>query len=415
VNAELFSSQNVFLSYLDCRRRKRKTINALSFEKSQVDNLVTLTRTLNGGTYLPRRSVCFINTYPKPREIFAADFYDRVVHHLLVRFLEKYWEKVFIHDSFACRKEKGTLKAVERLSSFIRSVSENSSKKAYYLQLDVKNFFMTIDKHILFDFLDKGLRKYLRIPVSNRASVQDNLADYKRIRDLIQTVIFHDPTENHIKKSSQEKWQIIPPEKSLFNTQTGKGLPIGNLTSQFFANVYMNELDQFVKHRLKAKYYVRYVDDFVLLHEDKDQLKQWQDEIVKFVDEKLKISLKLNEAKLLPLSCGINFLGYIQHIHYRLVRRRVVGNFEKKLEFWKKKDAQEPLTYKEIEKAGAVITSYLAHCSKAKSYKIVCRTLKEHQWLKNYYDIKKWKASIKNNIKNSHIIEQNKLFRGETS
>lgn len=194
-----------------------------------------------------------------------------------------------------------------------------------------------------------------------------------------------------------------------------KNLPIGNLTSQFFANVYMNELDQFVKHKLKARYYVRYADDFVLLHEDREQLKQWQDEIVQFVDEKLKISLKLNEAKLLPLSCGINFLGYIQHIHYRLVRRRVAGNFEKKLDYWERKNNQGQLAFKDIEKLGAVISSYLAHCSKAKSYKIVCRILKEHQWLKNYYEIKKWKASIKSNIKNNHIVEQNKLFKGELS
>ena len=366
---------------------------------------------------MPGKSICFVVRNPKPREVFAADFKDRIVHHLVVRFLEKHWEKVFIHDSYACRKNKGTLAAVERVAHNMRSITQNGKKRAYFMQLDVKNFFMSIDREILWKLLEKGLEKQLGIRKNAENSIQMTIFDldssekeqnFKQISKILHTLLFHEPTKDYINKSTKREWSWVPPEKSLFNAEKGKGLPIGNLTSQFFANVYLNELDQFIKHVLKIKYYVRYVDDFVIMHKDKEQLRTWLAEIKKFLAEKLNVMLK-NEVKVAPLSNGINFLGYVQHLFYRLVRRRVVNNFRNKLRDLEKSfcrssrefAGEPPALPEELPKLRSVITSYLAYSSKADSFRIVIKTLKPHQWLKQFFRFFRTKAEILDDFKNS--------------
>ena len=183
------------------------------------------------------------------REIFAADFKDRIVHHVLVAELERYWEPVFIHDSYACRRSKGIHQAVKRLRQFIRQGSGNGQQQLWYLQLDIRNYFMSIDKTVLFGLLKPHI---------------DNLEALW----LTKLLVFYDCTENFTYKGRPGLLQQLPAHKSLLQAPSGKGLPIGNLNSQFFANVYLNALDQFVKHTLKCRYYLRYCDDFVLLSQD---------------------------------------------------------------------------------------------------------------------------------------------------
>ena len=411
-------------------------MNAQNFERNLCTNIVSLTKSLQSGNYEPGKSICFVVRNPKPREVFAADFKDRIVHHLVVRFLEQHWEKVFIHDSYACRKNKGTLAAVERVAHNMRSITQNGKKRAYFMQLDVKNFFMSIDKEILWKLLEKGLKKQLGIRKNAENSVQMTIFDidsaekeenFEQISKILKTLLFHEPTKDYINKSTKREWSWVPPEKSLFNAGNGKGLPIGNLTSQFFANVYLNELDQFIKHVLKIKYYVRYVDDFVIMHEDKEQLRTWLAAIKEFLKEKLGLTLK-NEVKVAPLSNGINFLGYVQHIFYRLVRRRVVNNFRNKLGFFSteiidnndnvdsppvkiskcrnfeistKETAATTRTSGAIEKLRSVLTSYLAYSSKANSFRIVLKTLHPHQWLKDFFRLKRTKAEILESLASS--------------
>jgi len=159
-----FSADEIHEAYLDCRRRKRGTANALRFEMNQAGHLLDLEEELNSGSYRPSRSVCFVNLRPKPREIFAADFRDRVVHHLFVREIERHWERVFIHDSYACRPGKGTHAAVDRLEEFVRSVTRGGRSRAWFLQFDVHNFFMSIDREILFRMIDGGLGRQYGVP-----------------------------------------------------------------------------------------------------------------------------------------------------------------------------------------------------------------------------------------------------------
>lgn len=215
--------------------------------------------------------LCINNAQPKLREIIAADFRDRVVHHVLIeRLNKKIFEPRFIHDSYACRVNKGTHAAVDRLNSFIHSL-RGKAKLTYYLQLDIKSFFINIDKNILYGLI--------------RKKVQD-----KELLWLAREIIFYTPADGYLITGNQRLMEKLPEHKSLIKAQDKtKGLPIGNLTSQFFANVYLNELDQYVKHELKCRYYLRYCDDFILLDTDKDKLGKWKEQIRQFLQDTIAI------------------------------------------------------------------------------------------------------------------------------
>ncbi len=340
-NAGIFSFKNIYQCYLDCRRKKRNTYNALRFEINAEENILKLERELKDHSYRPSRSILFAATKPKLREIFAADFRDRVVHHALVNELKKIWEPIFIHDSYACRNEKGTHKAVVRLKSFLRKITKNGHVRAYFLQLDIKDFFTSIDKDILFDLT----RKKIESP---------------DILWLTEKVIFWDCTTSYVRRGDKQLLLNIPLNKSLFDKENRRGLPIGNYTSQWFANIYLNELDQFVKHTLKAHYYLRYVDDFVLLSHDRDDLLRWKEQIKEFLTTRLNLQLHPRRQKLQPVSNGIDFLGYIIRPGYILVRRRVINNLKVKI----KELRNMP------EKLRDSVASYLGHFRWANSYRL---------------------------------------------
>ncbi|MEI8350073.1 MAG: reverse transcriptase/maturase family protein [Candidatus Omnitrophota bacterium] len=341
----IFSYRNIYRSYLDCRRKKRNTYNALKFEINAEENILKLEQSLKNKTYHPSRSILFAAKKPKLREIFAADFKDRVVHHILVNELEKIWEPIFIYDSYACRDGKGTHRAVARLQKFLRSATTNGKVRAYYLQLDIKDFFTSIDKKTLFSL------------ISRKVSNPDVLW-------LVDVILFWDCTKSYTPKGPKQILLNIPPNKSLFDKDNLRGLPIGNLTSQFFANIYLNTLDQFVKHNLKAKYYLRYVDDFVLLSRDKDELLRWKEEIKNFLANTLSLQLHPKRQKLQPVSNGIDFLGYITRHNYILVRRRVVNNLKALIEAFTKSKV------KDFKKFNDSIASYLGHFKWANTFRL---------------------------------------------
>ena len=347
---DIFSFGNVYRRYLKCRRNKRNTMNALKFEINAEENILRLEKELKAKTYRPSRSILFFVKKPKSREIFAADFRDRVVHHILVGYLEPILEKVFIHDSYACRKDKGTHKAIMRLQSFIRRVSKNGKVRLHYLQLDIKSFFIDIDKEILF-----GL-------IKRRTSNKDILW-------LAEVIIFHDCTRNYILRDEVNLFNELRREKSLFGKGNKKGIPIGNLTSQFFANVYLNELDQFVKHRLRCQCYIRYTDDFVLLDNSRERLAGWMEEISRFLESELRLKLNPHQTKLQPVSNGIDFVGYVVRRDYILVRRRVVNSMDRKLKHFEQYGLSG-LNYEMLENLRSSIQSYLGHFKWADSYRL---------------------------------------------
>jgi retron-type reverse transcriptase len=377
--------KELYKAYRDCRRRKRKTVNAQRYEMHLLDNLFETQASLNTRRYQPARCIRFIATKPKAREIHAADFSDRVVHHWLVPRLEKLFEPVFIHDVYSNRVGKGTHKAVDRLQSFMHSVGN----EGWYLQLDIANFFNSVDRPVLFQLLQHRLRKSVKthekFPADKHA-ISPEEAD--ALRWLCHVLLRHDSSSHAIYRGNPALLHRVPPHKQLGNMGEYKGLPIGNLTSQFFANVYLNPFDQFIKHTLKCGHYVRYVDDFILLALDKETLLEWREQIRKFLQNTLKLSLKeITEPK--RVTTGANFLGYIIFPHYRLVRRRVVGNFWEKLQQFQtelvsgssKEGYCITLKATVIEKLHATLASYHGHFKHANSYRLQQRLWQSFPWL----------------------------------
>lgn len=328
--------------------------------------LLRLEKRLKTQTYNPGRSICFVVTEPKIREIFAADFEDRIAHHLLVRRLEPLWESKFIYQSYACRKNKGAVKAVLDLK---KTIKKRFLFSGYYLQIDIRAFFMSIDKKILFALIQKKLKN-------------------PSLLWLTQKIIFHNPIENFFKKGQLKLFDLLPRNKSLFHTPPLRGLPIGNLTSQFFANVYLNEIDQYIKHTLKAENYFRYVDDMVLLHKNPRQLRAWSDKIDVFLQKKLNLALHPEKTVLKPVKTGINFVGYIVKPQYTLVRNRTVKKFKNKLWKFNQKilttNPVQPIRLwtpelrLEFQKMLAVINSYYGVFKHADTFKLRRHLYEKH-------------------------------------
>ena len=383
---KIFNFQNLYRAYLDCRRHKRKTYHAAKFEFNFESELLKLEEELQNHSYEPGRSICFVVEEPTLREVFAATFRDRVVHHLLYNFLESIFEPKFIHHSYACRKDKGVHQSLKDLQKCLRKTTKNHRRKVYFLHLDIKGFFMSLKK----ETLCKLITKHVKNP---------------ELLWLTKLIIFNDPIKNFVSKGNKALYDKIPPHKSLFHIPENQGLPIGNLTSQFFANVYLNELDQFAKHKLKAKYYLRYVDDFLLLSPDKNQLKEWRGQIISFLKKHLRLELNLQKQIFQTTDKGIDWLGYIIKPNHILIRRRIVKNLKRKLfqynqslennspqsEYGQlllpifKKDQSLEL----IEKILATVNSYFGHFKYADTFKLRRHLYENHfQKLKNYLEPK---------------------------
>lgn len=300
-----FQFEDLVQAYYDCRRRKRNTASARRYEQDMEINLLELYDDLIAGTYRPGRSICFVVTRPKAREVWAADFRDRIVHHLLYNHIGPRIERSFIADSCACIPGRGTLYAAKRLESKIRSASQNWSRPCSYLKLDLANFFVSIDKRILAQQLAERISEPWWL-------------------QLALQVLMHDPRENYEVRSPAYLFNRVPQHKRLTAQPAHLGLPIGNLSSQFFANVYLDALDQFAKHTLKARHYIRYVDDFVFLHESPQQLNEWLARVEAFLP---RLGAKLNPTKtiLQPVDRGVDFVGHVIKPWRRTTRKRSVA------------------------------------------------------------------------------------------
>ncbi|MFC4705477.1 RNA-directed DNA polymerase [Paraburkholderia caffeinitolerans] len=255
------------------------------------------------GSYTPGRSICFVITRPKPREVWAADFRDRVVHHLLYHRIAPRFERSFIADSCACIKGRGTLYAAERLEAKVRSITQNWSQRAYYLKLDLANFFVSIDRRILRELLFEKISEPFW-------------------RWLTDVVLMHDPRADFAYRGDPAKMVCVPPHKRLMEQPAHLGLPIGNLFSQFGANVLLNVLDQRAKHVLGARYYIRYVDDFLFLHESTDWLNAVLADLTEFLPARLSVRINPRKTILQPIDRGVDFVGQVIKPWRRETRKR---------------------------------------------------------------------------------------------
>lgn len=294
-------------AYFDCRKNKRNTPSALAFEQNLERNLIRLHEELAIGSYAPGKSICFVVTRPKAREVWAADFRDRIVHHLLYNKVAPRYYARFIADSCACIPGRGTLYAANRLEAKIRSASQNWSAPVHYLKCDLANFFVSIDKRVLQTQLDAHITEPFW-------------------QQLTHTILWHDPRMNVEIRGEKELLTKVPQHKRLTEQPTHLGLPIGNLSSQFFANVYLNALDQHIKHRIRAKHYIRYVDDFLLLHESTDWLNAALTDVTTWLPANLSVRLNTSKTILQPVARGVDFVGHVIKPWHTTTRKRTVRN-----------------------------------------------------------------------------------------
>jgi RNA-directed DNA polymerase len=350
------------------RAGKKPSHEQLRFESDWVPRLIELQDELNACEWGPAPATVFVATKPKAREIHAPAFRDRIVHHWLAPKLERIYEPTFIFDSYSNRFGKGTHAAVARLGDFVRQVYSGQGG-GYFLQLDIFNFFNSIHRPTLLSILQQRLAGH-DLGASAESAVRALLEQSPHDGGVIDAC------------SLAERAQV-PAHKRLSNAAPGCGIAIGNLSSQFFANVYLNEVDQFVKHRLAARRYVRYVDDFVLVHESARQLEAWQREIEAFLAERLQLRLKPG-AILRPLSAGIDFLGYVIRPTHNLVRARVVAHARAKLADWERRYVHTgrivacPIHFTQLH---ATWSSYLGHFERAASHRLIESFRRRFGWL----------------------------------
>lgn len=298
---DIISLENLLEAWKEFLKGKRNRKDVQEFQLKLMDNILSLHRDLSNKTYTHSPYQAFNISDPKPRNIHKATVRDRLLHHAVYRVLYPYFDKRFIHDSYSCRLNKGTHKALNQFRKYFRKVSNNNMRQCWVLKCDIRKFFASIDHQIL---------RYI-------------IAEYIEDEDinwLLGQIInsFSTPNSKHIYAMANMR---------------KKGLPLGNLTSQLLVNVYMNKFDQHVKHRLKAKHYIRYADDFVILSKDKGYLEDLIPKISEFLREGLKLELHPNKVFIKTFSGGVDFLGWVHFPDHRVLRtvtkRRMMKNLSK--------------------------------------------------------------------------------------
>lgn len=297
---DIISVENLLAAWQEFIRGKRNKSDVQLFASSLIDNILQLHEDLVHKTYKHGGYYNFNISDPKPRNISKASVRDRLVHHAVYRILYPFFAKIFVADSYSCRINKGTHRAINRFQQMFRKVSQNNTRTCWVLKLDIKKFFANIDHEVLIQIL----KEY--IPDQNIMWLLEEIIDNFEVDCFVAAAPRND--KRYIVFASEAK-----------QSQT-KGLPLGNLTSQLFVNVYMNEFDQFVKHKLKAKYYIRYSDDFVILSLDKNKLIDQLTTIQAFLEKKLHLILHPNKIILKTFSSGVDFLGWVNFPNHRVLR-----------------------------------------------------------------------------------------------
>lgn len=319
---QIYSFENILNAAYQCRRGKTKANATLAFFNHLEENVIQIQNELMWGMYEMSPYHHFYVFEPKRRLISAPHFKDRVVHRAIYNIIEPLFDQQYIHDSYACRRNKGTHKGADRAQLFIKRV-EQKHGKAYALKADISRYFSSIDHHILKSLLN--------------AKIQ-----CERTKALLFYIIDNSPSD-----------------------ALGVGIPLGNLTSQIFANIYLNELDRFVKHNLKAKNYVRYMDDFVIVHQDKTKLHAWRHEIETFLHQHLRLKTN-SKTQVFPISTSqgrsLDFLGYRIYSGHRLLRKCSVNRIKAKLKQFHRKFGEGEINLVEIKQT---IQSWLGHASHA--------------------------------------------------
>jgi RNA-directed DNA polymerase len=326
---QIVSLENLFAAWDEFRVDKRRKKDVQAFEFNLERNIFQLNHDLITKQYKHQQYTSFYINDPKVRRIHKATVRDRILHHAIFRVLNPIFEETFIAHSFSCRVDKGTHKGIKSVEEMIIKESRNYTRPCFVLKCDIQKFFDSVDHNVLLAILNK------------------------RINDVDTMWLM-----NQIIQSFPMQ------QNTLFSCH---GLPIGNLTSQLFANIYMNEFDQFVKHKMKIEYYARYTDDFVVISTNKKYLENLIILFQKFLENQLKLSLHPKKVFIRKINQGIDFLGYIILPHYRLLRTKTKNRIFRKLKQRAKEYNDGLISKKKLEQS---LQSYLGVLSHAKSYRI---------------------------------------------
>lgn len=292
------------VAYYEARRGgKRKSFDEHKFEAREMENLLNLRDSIINKTYRPSRGTAHVIHNPVIREIFAAPFRDRIVHHWIYDTVYKWWDRRFIVDSYSCREGKGTKFGVERLAHHIQSASDNYKKEVYVAKMDIMGFFMNLPRKGLYERAIWGLDRQFEGKYERK---------YELLKFCWRKIIFDNPCENVYRKGWPNDWRDLPDSKSLFKQPKGRGIVIGNLTSQLLSNIYLDQLDRYVTFDLGYKHYGRYVDDFYIVV-TKDQLPKLKEDIHLISNYLKRLGLTMHPKKFFiqPASRGTPFLGGI--------------------------------------------------------------------------------------------------------
>lgn len=331
--------ETLFEAWKEFRKGKGSKPDVVLFESGLEQNIFQLSRDLRSKRYSHSGYAGFYISDPKLRHIHKAAVRDRVLHHAITSVLDPIFEPTFISNSFSCRIGKGSHKGVEVVRGMLRKESQNNTKTCYALKCDIRKFFDSIDHNILLSILKR------------------------RIKDADTIWLLENLVESYSGTQS-----------NLFKR---KGVPIGNLTSQLFANVYMNEFDQFMKHTLRVRYYARYTDDFVIISRDREYLEKLIPLMDNFLRDVLEVGLHPDKVEMLTYAKGVDFLGYVIFPTHTLMRKRtkkrIERRFEEKIQNYRKGKMDK-------EKINATLYSYLGVLSHANAYKLSMR-------LRNYFGL----------------------------
>ncbi|MEK7109100.1 MAG: reverse transcriptase/maturase family protein [Patescibacteria group bacterium] len=297
---DIISVENLLAAWREFLVGKRKKIDVRQFQYHLFDNVHKLHCDLVGQTYCHGGYEHFKISDPKPRDIHKASVRDRLLHHAIYRQLYPFFDRTFIYESYSCRVGKGTHKAMDRFKSLAYKVSKNHTRTCWVLKCDVRKFFASIDHEVLFAILEQYIPD-------------------QKILSLLREVVSSFCTEG--------------------SPTSFKGLPLGNLTSQLLVNIYMNEFDQYIKHKLKAKHYIRYADDFVLLSPDKQELEKRLRYIVVFLRDELKLELHPNKVSISTITSGVDFLGWVHFADHRVLRTSTKKRMLRNVQGKEKEDA----------------------------------------------------------------------------
>lgn len=381
--------------YLSARKNIRNHFHPLQFELRLEKSIYEIANELYRREYIPRPFECFMICDPTLREVFAPDIDDALESHILFSLINPLFDRVFIYDSYSCRKGKGALFGIERFEHHIRSCTQNYTRPAYILNIDISGYFMSINKGILYSIICDTFEKFKKRPLHrNTSTTWDEALDFNFIDYLVRLELFSNPLENcHIIGNTSLR-NILPANKSMFHSPLGTGVTIGRVTNQLNSNIYMNEFDQHAKRALHCKHYGRYVDDARVISEDLHFLEDVRDASAEFLKERLKLTVHPKKTNIISTEDTALFLGGAFRNYRRYAANKTVERFREKIKICEDLICS---TNCNINSVLSSLNSYLGHLRHFDERKLIRLSLSGSP-LNEIFDFEKYnyrKATIK--------------------